>query len=71
MDNTPWLSYYQVCTQPEQLIVDYESHIHVIKGARGTTELAQELLSSGSHGGMETSAAAQGFSAQIALSVFL
>ena len=45
--------------------------MHVIKGARGTMELAQELLSSGSHGGMETSAAAQGFSGQIALPTFL
>ena len=71
MDNTPWLSYYQACTQPEQLIADYESHMHVIKGARCTMELAQEPLSSGSRGGMETSAAAQGFSGQIALPTFL
>ena len=32
MDNTPWLSYYQAHTRPEQCIVDYESHLHVIKG---------------------------------------
>ena len=32
MDNTPWLSYYQACTQPEQHIADYESHLHIIKG---------------------------------------
>ena len=32
MDNTPWLSYYQARTQPEQCIADYESHLHVIKG---------------------------------------
>ena len=32
MDNTPWLSYYQACTHPEQCIADYESHLHVIKG---------------------------------------
>ena len=32
MDNTPWLSYYQACTQPEQLMADYESHLHIIKG---------------------------------------
>ena len=32
MDNTPWLSYYQACTRPEQCIADYESHLHVIKG---------------------------------------
>ena len=32
MDNTPWLSYYQACTQPEQRIADYKSHLHVIKG---------------------------------------
>ena len=32
MDNTPWLSYYQACTQPEQCIADYESHLHMIKG---------------------------------------
>ena len=32
MDNTPWLSYYQAHTQPEQCIADYESHLHVIKG---------------------------------------
>ena len=32
MDNTPWLSYYQARTQPEQHIADYESHLHVIKG---------------------------------------
>ena len=32
MDNTPWLSYYQAHTQPEQCIADYESHLHIIKG---------------------------------------
>ena len=32
MDNTPWLSYYQAHTWPEQHIADYESHLHVIKG---------------------------------------
>ena len=32
MDNTPWLSYYQARTRPEQHIADYESHLHVIKG---------------------------------------
>ena len=32
MDNTPWLSYYQARTQPEQHIADYESHLHMIKG---------------------------------------
>ena len=32
MDNTPWLSYYQARTWPEQCIADYESHLHVIKG---------------------------------------
>ena len=32
MVNTPWLSYYQARTQPEQCITDYESHLHVIKG---------------------------------------
>ena len=32
MDNTPWLSYYQACTQPEQCIADCESHLHVTKG---------------------------------------
>ena len=32
MDSMPWLSYYQACTQPEQHIADYESHLHVIKG---------------------------------------
>ena len=32
MDNTPWLSYYQAHTQPEQRIADYESHLQVIKG---------------------------------------
>ena len=32
MDNTPWLSYYQARTLPEQCIADYESHLHVIKG---------------------------------------
>ena len=32
MDNTPWLSYYQARTRPEQCIADYESHLHVIKG---------------------------------------
>ena len=32
MDNTPWLSYYQACTWPEQRIADYESHLHLIKG---------------------------------------
>ena len=32
MDNTPWLSYYQARTRPEQHIADYESHMHVIKG---------------------------------------
>ena len=32
MDNTPWLSYYQAHTRPEQHIADYESHLHVIKG---------------------------------------
>ena len=32
MDNTPWHSYYQAHTQPEQRIADYESHLHVIKG---------------------------------------
>ena len=32
MDNTPWLQYYQDCTQPEQCIADYESYLHVIKG---------------------------------------
>ena len=32
MDNTPWLSYYQACTQPEQHIADYEYHLHIIKG---------------------------------------
>ena len=32
MDNTPWLSYYQACTWPEQRIADYESHLHIIKG---------------------------------------
>ena len=31
MDNTPWLSYYQARTWPEQHIADYESHLHVIK----------------------------------------
>ena len=39
--------------------------------ARGTMELAQEPLSSGSHGGMETSPAVQSFSGQIALPVLL
>ena len=32
MDNTPWSSYYQACTRPEQCITDYESHLHIIKG---------------------------------------
>ena len=32
MDNTPWISYYQTSTQPEQHIADYESHLHIIKG---------------------------------------
>ena len=32
MDNTPWLSYYQAHTWPEQHIADYESHLHLIKG---------------------------------------
>ena len=32
MDNTPWLSYYQAHTWPEQRIADYKSHLHVIKG---------------------------------------
>ena len=32
MDNTPWLSYYQARTRPQQRIADYESHLHVIKG---------------------------------------
>ena len=32
MDNTPWHSYYQACTGPEQCIADYKSHLHVIKG---------------------------------------
>ena len=32
MDNTLWLSFYQACTQPEQHIADYESHLHVIRG---------------------------------------
>ena len=32
MDNTPWHSYYQACTRPEQCIADYKSHLHVIKG---------------------------------------
>ena len=32
MDNTLWLSYCQACTQPQQCIADYESHLHVIKG---------------------------------------
>ena len=32
MDNTPWLSYYQAHTWPEQCIADYESHLHMIKG---------------------------------------
>ena len=32
MNNTPWLSYYQAHTLPEQCIADYESHLHVIKG---------------------------------------
>ena len=32
MDNTPWLSYYQARTWPEQRIADYESHLHIIKG---------------------------------------
>ena len=32
MDNTPWLSYYQAHTRPEQHIADYESHLHMIKG---------------------------------------
>ena len=31
MDNTPWLSYYQACTRPEQHIANYESHMHMIK----------------------------------------
>ena len=31
MDNTPWFSYYQACTWPEQCIADYESHLHMIK----------------------------------------
>ena len=30
MNNTLWLSYYQVLTWPEQCIADYESHLHVI-----------------------------------------
>ena len=32
MDNTLWLSYYQVHTRLEQHIADYESHLHMIKG---------------------------------------
>ena len=32
MDNTPWSSYYQAHTQPEQCITDYKSHLHIIKG---------------------------------------
>ena len=32
MDNTPWSSYYQARTWPEQCITDYKSHLHVIKG---------------------------------------
>ena len=32
MDNTPWHHYYQACTQLEQCIADYESHLHIIKG---------------------------------------
>ena len=32
MDNTPWLHYYQDCTWSVDHIVDYESHLHVIKG---------------------------------------
>ena len=32
MDSTPWLSYYQSHTGPEQRIADYESHLHMIKG---------------------------------------
>ena len=32
MDNTPWLSYNEAHTQPEQHIADYESHLHMIKG---------------------------------------
>ena len=32
MDNTPWHSYYQSRTQPQERITDYESHLHIIKG---------------------------------------
>ena len=32
MDNTPWPSYDQARTEPEQCIADYESHLHMIKG---------------------------------------
>ena len=32
MDNTPWLHNYQESTQPADRIVDYESHLHIIKG---------------------------------------
>ena len=40
MDNTPWHSYYQARTQPEQCIADYESDLHIIKGL----ELLQNWL---------------------------
>ena len=40
MDNTPWHSYYQACTWPQECITDYESHLHIIKGL----ELLQNWL---------------------------
>ena len=51
MDNTPWLSYYQARTHPKQCIADYESTPACNERAGVTLELAQKLLSGGSHNG--------------------